>query len=231
MQHETFFYSITDPEFFESLDRYRPTAELRGIVEQHCSEGWVLTPMGFWTYGCPTGHKPQLQGWKIHASGTATTAGELLRRIVPIAVRNGVAFKFCSDLEMVRLSTNKNWHRTGAGKFITLYPRETEQFVQIIDLCYQVTQDLRGPYIFTDRPYKDSQVIFYRYGAHQGSFRVDALGRHLPMILAPDGKQVSDQRVPYFRLPDWVRDPFDNPLPQRANDGAGEVSLKQVVIA
>lgn len=213
MAYPTIFYSATNPLFFETLDRYEPTKELFNIVEARCS-GWRLERGGFWSTCVPRTYEFNVQGWKLHVAGTPHTAADLLQRLVPILAEEDVAFKFCSDLAMVRLSTSKNWARTGAGKFVTIYPLNARQFVRVADRCYQVTRDLAGPYILTDRPYQNSRVIFYRYGGHLAVLRAEPEGLQVPVIFDPDGKEYPDRRVPFFQLPPWVEDAFSHPQPK-----------------
>jgi serine/threonine protein kinase len=214
-----FFFTFLDPQYFETIERYRPTRELIGIVEDLTGDGWDIKSGGFWTNCAPNDYKYQIQGWKIHVSSNRVTAIELLKRIVPLLVEESVAFKFCSDLRMVALGNSKNWPRTGAGKFITIYPGDVEQFKRIIECCYQVTKDFAGPYILTDRPYKDSKVIFYRYGEHTGVSYLNAHGVRVHTILSPEGERMSDDRVPFFRLPDWLTDPFGATSMPSSNGG------------
>jgi hypothetical protein len=65
-----------------------------------------------------------------------------------------------------------------------------------------------GPYILSDRRYKDSKVVYYRYGGIQRIDVVNARGERVPSLVAPDGKLHPDKRLPYFQLPDWVHDPL-----------------------
>ncbi len=208
-----FFFSFLHREFFETLERYRPGGELLRLVEERRPQGWQITPGGFWTSCIPPNHQMKLQGWKIHISGTTVTAIELLSRIVPLLIEKRVAFKFCSDLKMVALSTNKNWYRTAAGKVLTIYPESTGKFVDLIQRCYDLTRDLAGPYILTDRPYKDSRVVFYRYGGHRYLYRLDAQGRRVSIIRSPLGQKVPDERKPLLHVPLWEKDPFE-PTPR-----------------
>ena len=213
MPIQTIVYTLGDSEVFESLDRYHPTNELKDIVKSFCSDQWMIGTKGYWCECIPAGFDFALDGWKIHIAGTEQTAKELLHRLVPIFVEEHVAFKFCSDLRMVRLSTTKNWSRTSAGKFITIYPETLERFLVLAERCHTNTKDAAGPYILTDRPYKDSRCVFYRYGAHRGRFVPDAAGTRIPIISTPDGGIVEDRRMPYFYTPYWVKDPFHSPTP------------------
>lgn len=210
-----FFYTLLNKEYFESLDRYQPSPELRSVVAHCVDEGWEVRPNGFWTYCIPKQVPPAAQGWKIHVSTAPQTARETLERVVPLLVEERTPFKFCSDGRMTRLSTSKNWPRTGAGKFITVYPRDDEQFTCLIERCHQATHAMRGPHILSDRPYKDSKVIFYRYGEHRGAHRISAAGQRVPVVTSPDGVHSSDARTPFFRLPSWLKDPFGGTEPSR----------------
>jgi tRNA A-37 threonylcarbamoyl transferase component Bud32 len=218
-----YFFTLLDPEFFESLDSYTPTAELREIVEAHTGDGWTISPRGFWTVCTPAEAVLGAQGWKIHLSATWATAEETLRRAVPVLAAARVPFKFASDLRMVDLCTTKNWPRTGAGKFVTVYPPDEAAFVALAERLHQATADLRGPYLLSDRPYRDSKVVFYRYGEHRSAGEVDAMGRPAPVLVGPDGTRVSDARKPCFWLPPWVKDPFEGDAP--ALPQAGPVVL------
>lgn len=208
LRHPRNLFARLDPEYFETIDRYQPSGELLQIVRRYETDQWDIKTGGFWTYCRPKALQYRIQGWKIHISGMRTSAIEVLERIAPLLIAENVPFKFCSDLRMVRLSTSKNWPRTGAGKFITIYPENEDRFLLLVQKCYEATNGLNGPYILSDRSYKDSKVVFYRYGEHRGLGIVNSLGQHTPFILSPQGQRVSDERVAYFRLPDWMKDPF-----------------------
>lgn len=218
-----FFFTFLDPEYFESIDHYQPSRELISFVEDLTGDRWQNKLGGFWTNFAPKNYAHQIQGWKIHVSSNVKTADELLRKIVPLVVDESISFKFCSDLRMVGLGNTKNWPRTGAGKFMTIYPADEEQFKRLIERCYEETRGFAGPYILTDHPYKDSRVIYYRYGEHLGIQRVNAHGVRVRGILSPEGEEISDDRVPYFRLPAWVTDPFGASSMPSSN--GGEVRL------
>jgi serine/threonine protein kinase len=216
-----YFYTLLDPYFFESLDRYRPSNELLDVVKPRLDETWAITRGGFWTNIRPKAAPRLPQGWKIHVSSTVEQASETLGRIAPLLVQRHVGFKFCSDLAMVQLSLNKNWPRTGGGKFITIYPVDLEDFKRLIEDCYQVTDGMAGPYILSDRPYRDSRVVFYRYGEHWGDGGVNAYGVRVPTLVSSTGERLSDERLPYFTLPPGVTDPFTPivPLEPPGEDG------------
>lgn len=218
------FFTLLDREFFESLDAYRPGRELVSLAEEAAGPGWTTSLGGYWTQLTPSDARIGEHGWKLHLSAVPATAEDTLRRVLPLLVEERVPFKFNSDLNMVQLTVSKNFPRSGAGKFITVYPADEAQFIRLAVRLHQATAGLRGPYILTDRPYADSRVVFYRYGEHRGSGRVGAAGTAVPTLTGPDGEEFRDDRKPYFSLPSWVKDPFTGH--GAALPAAGEVVLK-----
>jgi serine/threonine protein kinase len=220
-----FMYAFLHPDFFEDLVNYPPGSGYRATVTGMVPAGWEVEVRGFWTSAKPPDCQYIQQGWKIHISAVPWTAQETLERTVPLLAGYGVAFKFVSDEVMLELSLSKSWARSGAGKFMTVYPRDEEEFLAIIEELHQRTAGLRGPYILSDRAYKDSRVVYYRYGEHLSRRRVEPTGILTPLIEAPDGSWHSDQRTGYFQLPAWVRDPVCK-LPPLAAPGEAGVFLQ-----
>lgn len=214
------FSTLLDAEHFESLARYRPGPEYSDRARARLGQGWTVTPAGFWTHAIPPRKGLGQQGWKIHISATLDTAEEVMDLLVPLFASETVPFKFASDRRMHALSLSKNWPRTGAGKFITVYPHNDEHFLHLVAECDRLTRHLNGPYILSDRPYRDSKAVFYRYGEHLGWPSVNAEGQRAAVLIAPDGREVTDERLPYYAIPDWVTDPFGGTeVPAPGEDG------------
>jgi serine/threonine protein kinase/rhamnogalacturonyl hydrolase YesR len=208
MSEGSFFSTYLDPEYYEPLERYKPSSEYLQLVQRYVDSTWKISRGGYWTRCFPENAVHLEHGWKIHLAASTMTAVELLERTLPVLVRSRLAFKFCADPDMLALSLNKNAPRTGAGKFVTIYPDSEEDFKKYAEELYQATGELWGPFLLTDRPYKDSKVVFYRYGTHWALERVNERGQRESGMRAPDGSWVSDDRRPYFALPSWVKDPF-----------------------
>lgn len=100
--------------------------------------------------------------------------------------------------------------RGGAGKFITIYPTSDEGFPALMEALHQATRDLpaAGPYILSDRRYRDSRILHYRYGGIERHARLRPDGTREPVIRAANGGWIADVRRPYFSLPAGVEDPF-----------------------
>lgn len=208
------FFTALDPLHFESLDRYEPNATFRDRIVEGLGADWKCSVRGVWTNFALAQYDFLPHGWKLHCGANNGSALQLLDRIVPVLKDRGVAFKVLSDPYVLHLANTKNWGRTGAGKFVTMYPRSAEECWALADALHACTSDLEGPYLLTDRPYKDSKVLFYRYGEHKGLIHVTPSGARRARILSPDGQWESDDRVPYFKLPSWVDDPFQAERPR-----------------
>ncbi|HEX2061517.1 MAG TPA: hypothetical protein VHK90_12320, partial [Thermoanaerobaculia bacterium] len=173
----------------------------------------------------PDGVPVPPQGWKIHISATPANATPILATVARILIPRRVPFKFVGNTEMLIMQNGKRWSRGGAGKFITVYPRDQEQCGELLETLYTALIGYRGPYILSDRRYKDSGVVFYRYGGMLNYHRLDITGRRVPVINAGDGNWVDDERSPYFRLPPTMTDPFASE-PEPMADNNGEPTLK-----
>jgi len=200
-------YTLVDSVHFESPDRYAPSDEYGAVVRSCLPSGWGVQPRGFWTFCRPPQDVALPHGWKIHLSCIPENAEQTLAVMTPVVVEAGVSFKFCSDPFMLGLSLGKGWSRFQAGKFITIYPRDRQQFQELLERLYQVTQGLSGPHVLTDRAYRDSTVVYYRYGAHAGVSRPDPYGSLQQGYLLADGTWHEDVRGAGFRLPPGVDDP------------------------
>jgi serine/threonine protein kinase len=233
MSRATLLEAFANPFFFESIERYEVNEEeflkkvkylLRGEWEFHRRAVW---------FGCTPPQvraRPlQLQGWKIHVSCTLENANELLKAVIPILDENDVNFKFALDSRVLSMMNGKNWARQGAGKFITIYPIDEENFKSLLAKLHEVTRHFKGIYILSDRRYKDSKVLYYRYGGIQLFAVPNEKGEDVAMLVSPTGERVPDQRRPFFFMPDWVRDPFENDPSDVTDerDESGRIALKE----
>ena len=226
--------AMVDPEFYDSVDRFQPREdEFLDLVKQMVPTDMIFERInGIW-FGCMAPQErrkqPPIQGWKIHVSSTTSCAQDVLRAVVPVLISNNVGFKFSLDVRVLTLMNNKRWSRQGAGKFITIYPLDDDEFVSLIEQLYQATRQFEGPYILSDRRYKDSKVVFYRYGGMSPFKVLNVRGVKVPMLLSPSGEKVPDIRYPYFHVPDWTRDPFaaDRPVDSQGTQNPSEIRLKE----
>ncbi|MDF4004369.1 class III lanthionine synthetase LanKC [Luteibacter sp. PPL552] len=211
-------YTGVDHDYFETHG-HRPVNEddfidaVRRIVRRHGkakngSRTWDLGRRGVWVQCMPSDATLPAQGWKIHVSSVVTTARVVLAITAAVLVSDGIPFKFAADATMLGHINGKRWPRGGSGKFITIYPRHVGEFRRVLDDLHASLSGYAGPYVLTDRRYRDSLVLHYRYGGIRGEPRIGSDGRSEWMLTRPDGSLEPDARQPCFRLPDWLRDPF-----------------------
>ncbi|MEU6878961.1 hypothetical protein [Streptomyces sp. NPDC046712] len=209
-------YGFVDPKYYEPLSRYRITPDHYNALRQLLPDTWVLERGDVWLQARvksgTRGRNTTLpaQGFKIHVSSTPAHALRLFELVVPVCVEHDVEFKAAADPVLLRLINSKTQERGYSGKFMTIYPPGLDAFTELIERLYQRTRDepAEGPYILSDRRYRDSKVIFYRYGGFRPAWRLNVDGTKSSFLVSPSGEHVADQRLPYFHLPAWVSDPF-----------------------
>jgi len=196
------------PRYFEPLSRHRETSEYRDALSGLLPGDWNVAREGVWLVASAPGVQSPAQGFKIHVSSTVATAKHLIERVVPVCVDFGTLFKLAADPFLLARLTGKRCARQSSGKFMTVYPRDRECFVALIEAIHQATREFAGPYILSDRRYKDSKVVFYRYGGFVTRRRLRADGRSEHIMASPAGGEIEDRRTPFFSLPEGVDDPF-----------------------
>ncbi|TCS96453.1 class III lanthionine synthetase LanKC [Hazenella coriacea] len=203
-----YLYRMVHKDWYESLDKYQPSDELFHVVIPMVPSTWKTKRNNVWFRVSPPGISLPQQGWKIHISATPSNCEEILRKVSEICIERNVTYKFLLDQHLVSLTGGKGWTREASGKFITIYPLNEEHFRELIEALYIALQGYQGPYILTDRRYKDSHVIYYRYGAIRALYNLTLSGDRLYLLTTPDQKPYPDYRMPYFSPPPWVSDPF-----------------------
>ena len=111
----------------------------------------------------------RLQGWKLHLSATILSAAEVFARAEPILRKNDVLFKVPSRLELLRSLNSGLADFSQIGKFLTVYPRSTDEAVKLARELHRATRGLSGPRIPFDAQYRKGSLVYYRYGAFRRS--------------------------------------------------------------
>jgi serine/threonine protein kinase len=213
-------------DYHENVDSYAPRqTDFYDLISCKLPTGWEITRHGIW-FHCGAAHNiiPE-QGWKIHLSASRTSAREILDRVSSILFAAGdTHFKFALDAPTLFLLNGKNWPRSASGKFITVYPANSRRFLELIDQLHIDTREFCGPHILSDYRYQDSRVVFYRYGGMKLREAMDVTGERTPVLIAPDGIEVPDRRMPYPTTPDWAETAM--PIQQPGEKQAGSYSLR-----
>jgi predicted Ser/Thr protein kinase len=221
--------ALVNFEFYETLDEYKPEqGDFYSLVRDLLPDGWFFyRNNGVW-FGCnPPGDMPlPRQGWKIHLSASLRHAKEILTATIPIFRDMQIAFKFCVDRQMLGMMNSKQWVRGGSGKFVTVYPPDEPAFLLLLEKLYKATMGFSGPYILSDRRYKDSKVVYYRYGGIRNLTMLKVDGERMPILVSPEGTPMPDIRYPYFVVPPWTKDPCGSEALPPTAERPREVLLK-----
>ena len=204
------FYSQVSSDWYESFSHFIPSSDFLRITRCMLPISWPLRRTGIWVHTFPPDQVSPEQGWKIHISARPENYEQILDRCTYICIRHEVAFKFLADPFVFNTIMSKAGGRESGGKFITIYPLNPQHFRTVAeDLC-EALAEFKGPYILSDKRYKTSQVIYYRYGAFTGYPQVSIFGNVETRLRSPDGTFVEDGRSPFFNPPYWISDPFDS---------------------
>lgn len=194
------------PDFYIPFEWRKPQSEYYDFVSAILPVSWRLRQDYFWTHVMSPDDAKPVQGWKIHVSSRWGNEYQTLEKVVPICLAHQTEFKFASDSKILKTLLGKNCTRSASGKFITIYPSDATRFKALLDALYLVLKDEDGPYILSDRPYKDAKVLFYRYGGFK-SFEVkDNFNRTTACIINADFQYTEDKRDAQFILPDFIDD-------------------------
>lgn len=203
---ETQLYCIADRRYYETPARL-PDEDTRYPLDRaEPPEGWRRGRGGLWTALHPDSAELPEQGWKIHISTVAADAERTLADTARICLEQGVPFKFLRSERALRLMSAKYMNRSGAGKFLTLYPADEPAFLRLLDALTRALDGRSGPYILSDLRIGNSPV-HVRYGAFVELWCQDTEGTRVRAMRHPCGELVPDTRGVVFRIPEWVTVP------------------------
>jgi serine/threonine protein kinase len=220
-------YQLLHKDYPENFSAYVPrTEDFYDTVYSQLPESWSIQRGDMWFYCSPPAYTPPMQGWKIHVSATPKNCHCILERVIAVIVNHdGVSFKFALDRSVLSLLNSKRWPRGASGKFITIYPRDSQCFLELIEKIDQATAGMQGPYILSDHRYKESRVAFYRYGGARAHTALNVKGEKIPILTAPDNTVVPDQRLAYPVIPAWEKPVL--PVASAQNEPGDVLSLRQ----
>ncbi len=151
----------------------------------------------------------QTQGWKLHISANNASAETVLWKVLPILLTHTAHFKVASSLRQLMMLNKGEGGISQVGKFITIYPENDDDAVQLALKLDKITAGLSGPRIPSDRALHPKSLIHYRYGNFSSRSYIQASTGLIETTLKTlDNKEVSDRRKPYYEAPTWVKDPF-----------------------
>lgn len=161
------------------------------------------------TYVFSTNKSIPYQGWKIHISATLDNYQKILDSVTTICLTNDTPFKFINSIEKLLFIFSKKTSQTEIGKFITIYPENDQTFLYLLDVLYQEIKYEPGIQIITDQNYKQSEIIFYRYGLMNASVK----NGQRPCLFDNNGVAYPDLPGAYYSCPKFVKEYF----PEKTN--------------
>ncbi len=117
--------------------------------------------------------------------------------------RGGVAYKVPRSLdELMRINSGIFYGYSQIGKFITVYPKDSDQFARLASDLDRATSSFSPPLVPFDEQFSDHSSVFYRYGA----FRVKNPPWDVPQIPATYKNADSRSGSILTPLPDPMRE-------------------------
>ncbi|WP_051795233.1 class III lanthionine synthetase LanKC [Streptomyces sp. NRRL S-87] len=178
---------------------------------------------GIWTVWGGPGTGFAEQGWKIHVSARLDRAQHVLDTVAGICFAEGVPFKHLSARLFFLFLHHKHAARVQAGKFCAVYPPDAATARRLLERLRDALDGEEGPYVLTDRRFRDSRTVHYRYGSFGDHSRLRADGTREPLVRDGAGRAVVDQRLPAFQLPAGITDPF---VEEQEQPHAGPIQIR-----
>ncbi|MFE3518934.1 class III lanthionine synthetase LanKC [Streptomyces sp. NPDC059166] len=199
-------YCLADRTYYDTPARLADEGSRYPLDTDPPPAGWRREAVGLWTSLVPEDGRPAEQGWKIHVSTVPDEAAATLRDTARICFTHGVPFKFLRSEKALLLMADKHMNRSGAGKFIAVYPPDDAVFATLAGELSRTLSGRRGPYVLSDLRIADAPV-YTRYGAYVPRWCTDGEGRRVLALRDPSGRLVPDERGVVFRTPAWVEVP------------------------
>lgn len=130
------------------------------------------------------------KGWKLHVSAYFDNYHDILDIVYKYCFKKNISFKFINNTELFSEIVGKYCDRYSACKFITLYFPSIKCFKITCNDLYRLLKKFSAGFILSDRRYKDSNVLYYRYGEYFG-------------------KNTNTNRILLDYKPENIADPFE----------------------
>jgi tRNA A-37 threonylcarbamoyl transferase component Bud32 len=200
-------------------EHYVPLGALEAIGQRfeptRIASGWRRGGRDVWVGWTPPDVRRAEQGWKIHVSARPERAQDVLDVVADICFAERVPFKHLTGHRFFLALHYKHADRAQAGKFCAVYPHDTGTARRLLDALSAALDGEEGPYILSDRRYRDSRTVHYRYGGFGDHGRLLPDGTRELLIRDGAGRDVPDVRGPAFVLPGGITDPFVEQEPPR----------------
>ncbi|MEU0413442.1 class III lanthionine synthetase LanKC [Streptomyces griseorubiginosus] len=177
--------------------------------------GWHGADRDIWTVWNSAQVRHAAQGWKIHVSARLERAQAVLDVVADTCFAEQVSFKHVSARFFFLFLHHKHAARAQSGKFCAVYPPDAGTAARLLNLLDDALRDEEGTYVLSDRRYRASRTVHYRYGAFSRRSRLLPDGTSEPLLTDGSGQDTVDVRLPFFTLPEGITDPFVAEEPTR----------------
>ncbi|MEQ9763583.1 kinase [Streptococcus sp. ZJ151] len=149
-------------------------------------------------------YKLPFWGYKIHISATISNYNKIFSIVEPILKKLDLGYKYLDGYESIWNNFSVNETMAESGKFFTIYPKDKQELLIALEELYESLKEEEGIYIMSDRPYKDSKTVFYRYGVIK--FDPKQTEEGVPTLYGPNNQKFQDFQKNYFEIPEWIDD-------------------------
>lgn len=192
---------------YKDFNSYPVDGDLLCLIRKYIPINWKTLRKGAWQMFSINNFMPD-QGFKIHISATYNNRQKIIEIAIPILVKYKVDFKILTDDLSYTFINSKIQNPGSSGKYITIYPSTNELFKTLIEELYISLKNEIGPYILSDRRYKNCKCLYYRYGAFKPMTKKSEAGFDIYCLKNQEGELIEDGRHPYCTFPSWIDDPF-----------------------
>lgn len=197
---------LADSDFYVPVEWTTDGGE--PIAPATMPSSWFHSEWSGWQQWSPPDLELLEEGWKVHVSTRWERRQHTLDVVAAACVSFGVSFKHVASERFFAVLHAKYGARSQAGKFCALYPPDATVAGALMERLASDLAGEDGPYVLSDRRFRDSHVVYYRYGAYRARGRIQLDGTNQDLVRDGEGRDVPDRRMAYFSLPPGITDPF-----------------------
>ena len=172
----------------------------------------LVSDNSIWRFSRASSPDDPEQGWKLHLSASVLTANRVFEAVAPLLRDGGVLFKAPASLnELDKLNSGLYYGYSQVGKVFTVYPRTTQEAVQLARGLHRLTRRVAAPPVPFDLKYGTGGCVYYRYGAFKTLEIETPDGARTFALRDPSGNLIPDVRDSETAKPEWAADPFKPP--------------------
>lgn len=138
--------------------------------------------------------------FKIHISATVYNYKEIFKVVLPILFEKKVQFKIINGEKHLEKINTGEYGYSQIGKIITIYPENETELMYLLEELYRKTKGYSSIEIPSDFRYKNSEVVYYRYGEFIDSGGKDKRVKTIPSDIYNPILDYSIKR--YRRIPE-----------------------------